>query len=147
MTWRDLLEKRLVDRHKTSSEELADLRNAVNRNLCDAGVLQLSADNRFGLAYEAALLLAKMVLACVGYRVKGQGAHHTTFVALKLALGDEITKMANYLERCRRKRNKLSYDAAGIATEQDATELLAQATAMEETVEKWIADNYPDLHQ
>ena len=68
-----------------------------------------------------------------------------TFVALKLALGDKIDQTANYLERCRRKRNELSYDAAGIATEQDATELLATAKALEEAVEKWIADEYPGL--
>ena len=58
MTWKDLLDKNLAERHKTSTEELADLRNAVERNLDDAAVSQLSADNRFGLAYEGALLLA-----------------------------------------------------------------------------------------
>lgn len=138
-----MLEERLVDRHQTSKEELVDVRNAVKRNLRDAAVPQLSADNRFGLAYEGALLLAKMAIACTGYRVKGQGAHHTTFVALKLVLGAEIDQTANYLERCRRKRNKLSYDAAGVATDQDAAELLAEATALHETVEKWIAKNHP----
>jgi len=145
MTWKELLDKKLAERHKTSSEELTDLRNAIERNLDDAAVSQLSADNRFGLAYEAALLLAKMAIACAGYRVKGQGAHHTTFVALKLALGPSVNETANYLERCRRTRNKLSYDAAGVASDQDATELLAKATALQETVKQWIASNHPDL--
>ena len=137
--------KNLVARHETSREELADLRNAVRRNLADAVIPQVSADNRFGLAYEAALLLAKMALACAGYRVKGHGAHHTTFVALKLALGPEIGPTANYLERCRRNRNKLSYDAAGVATDQDAAELLAEARALEDRVEQWIAQNHPQF--
>jgi len=145
MTWRDLLEERLVDRHQTSKEELADVRNAVKRNLRDAAIPQLSADNRFGLAYEGALLLAKMAIACAGYRVKGQGAHHTTFVALKLVLGSEIDRTADYLERCRRTRNRLSYDAAGVATDQDAAELLAEVTALKEVVQKWIAKNHPNL--
>jgi hypothetical protein len=145
MTWKELLDNKLAERHKTSREELTDLRNAIERNLDDAAVSQLSADNRFGLAYEGALVLAKMAIACAGYRVKGQGVHHTTFVALKLALGPGIDQTANYLERCRRKRNKLSYDAAGIATDQDATELLAKAMALQETVERWIASNHPDL--
>jgi len=140
-----LRDKNLVERHETSKEELADLRSAVKRNLRDAAIPQLSADNRFGLAYEAALLLAKMAIACAGYRVKGQGAHHTTFAALKLVLGAEINQTANYLERCRRKRNKLSYDAAGVATDQDATEILAAAAALEETVDKWIAENHPQV--
>lgn len=138
-------DKNLVERHETSKEELADLRSAINRNLRDAAIPQLSADSRFGLAYEGALLLAKMAIVCAGYRVKGQGAHHTSFMALKLALGAEINQTANYLDRCRRKRNKLSYDAAGVATEQEAAELLAEVTAFEGTVEKWIAENYPHL--
>jgi hypothetical protein len=145
MTWKDLLDQRLVERHQTSAEELADLRNAAHRNLCDAAIMQLSADNRFGLAYEGALLAAKMALACAGYRVKGPGAHHTTFVALKLVLGKDILQTANYLERCRRKRNELTYDAAGIATDEDAKELLAKAASLQAVVEKWIAATHPDL--
>lgn len=132
-----------MDRHTTSKREIDDLRSAVNRNLRDAGISQLSADNRFGLAYEATVLLAKMVVACSGYRVKGQGAHQTTFVALKLAMGSDIAKMASYLERCRRKRNLLSYDTAGVVTETEATEILAQAQAMQRTVEQWIAGRHP----
>lgn len=138
-----MLDKNLVERHETSNEELADLSGAVKRNLRDAAIPQLSADNRFGLAYDGALLLARMAIACAGYRVKGPGAHHTSFVALKLVFGAEMHQTANYLERCRRKRNKLSYDAAGIATDQNATELFAQATALEGTVENWIAEQHP----
>ena len=78
-------------------------------------------------------------------RVSGEGArgHHTTFVAIRLVLGAEIEPIANYFERCRRKRNTLSYDAAGIATDQDAAELLGEVTALDETVEDWIAKNHP----
>ena len=50
----------------TSKQELDDLRNAVDRNLRDAAIPQLSADNRFGVAYEAALLLGKIAVACAG---------------------------------------------------------------------------------
>jgi hypothetical protein len=59
-----------VDRHTTSKQELDDLRSVVTRNLADAAITALSADNRFGLAYEAGLLLAKMAIAAAGYRVK-----------------------------------------------------------------------------
>lgn len=145
MTWKDLLGEGRVERHKTSREELADLGNACDRDLRDAAILDLSSDNRFGLAYEGALLAAKMAIACAGYRAKGQGAHQTTFAALKLVLGDEIHVTANYLERCRRMRNKLSYDAAGVATERDAAELLGKAMDLRGIVERWIAENHPDF--
>ena len=145
MTWNELLAEKRVETHATSKQELDDLRSAVARNLRDAAIPQLSADNRFGLAYEAALLLAKMAVACAGYRVRGVGAHQTTFAALKLALGAGVNTTAAYLERCRRTRNELSYDMAGVVTDAEATEILAQAAALQGTVEQWIARNYPPL--
>ena len=136
-------ERSLVEDHETSREELADLSGAVQRNLRDAAVPQLSADNRFGLAYEAALLAAKMAIACAGYRVKGQGAHHTTSAALKLVLGPDIAAPRAISNVAGAMRNRLSYDAAGVASGEDAAELLAEATALAATVEKWIAVHHP----
>ena len=145
MTWKELVAEKRVEPHTTSKQELDDLRSAVDRNLRDAAIPQLSADNRFAVAYEAALLLAKMAVACAGYRVKGLGAHQTTFAALKFALGAGIGKTATYLERCRRKRNELSYDMAGVVTDTEAAEILAQAKMLKENVEQWIAKNHPRL--
>jgi hypothetical protein len=145
MSWKQLLTDGRVEPHQTTKQELDGLRAAVARNLTDAAVTALSADNRFAIAYEATLLSAKMVIACAGYRVKGQGAHHTTFHALKLALGAGINKTAAYLDRCRRKRNDLTYDAAGLVTTQDAEELLKEATALDRQVEAWIAKHHPKL--
>jgi hypothetical protein len=140
-----LLAEKRVETHATSKQELDDLRSAVQRDLRDAAIQELSADNRFGLAYEAALLLGKMAVACAGYRVKGQGAHQTTFAALRIALGAAINSTVSYLERCRRKRNDLSYDMAGVVTDTEATEILAQATALQNTIEEWIAKKHPRL--
>ncbi|MEI8371782.1 MAG: hypothetical protein WCJ35_02995 [Planctomycetota bacterium] len=145
MTWNELLAENRVETHTTSKQEIDDLRSVVERNLRDAAISQLSSDNRFGLAYEAALLLGKMAVACSGYRVKGQGAHQTTFAALKFALGTGISNTATYLERCRRKRNELSYDMAGVVTDTEAEEILARAAVLQNTVEQWIAQNHSHL--
>lgn len=145
MTWKDLLDENRVAVHTTSKQELDDLRSAVQRNLRDAAITQLSSDNRFGLAYEAALLLAKMVIACAGYRVKGQGAHQTTFVALALVLGPGVAAIAGYLDRCRRKPNEISYDCAGLVSDTEAAEILAKTQALQQTVDEWIAATHPHL--
>jgi hypothetical protein len=126
MTWKELLAANCIENHATSRQELDDLRRAINRNLHDAAVSGLSADNKFGLAYEAGLLLAKMAVACAGYRVKGQGAHQATFAALKLAIGAGVNETASYLDRCRRKRNEISYDTAGLVSDTEAEELLVE---------------------
>lgn len=115
------------------------------RNLDDAAIKELSDDNRFAIAYQAALLAAKMTLACAGYRVKGQGAHQTTFMGLKLAMGPKIHRTADYLDRCRRKRNDVAYDSEGVVSASDAAALLKQAKALNKDVEAWIARHYPAL--
>jgi hypothetical protein len=137
-----LLETHRVETHVTSKQEIDDLRSAVARNLRDAAIDALSADNRFGLAYEAALLLSKMALACAGYRVKGQGAHQTSFLALPLAFGGASKKTAAYFDRCRRKRNAISYDTANVVTDTEVKEILAKAKGFQQTVEAWIAKNH-----
>lgn len=83
-----------LELHATSKQELDDLRSIVERNLKDAALPGLSPHNKFGLAYEAVLLLGKMVVGCAGYRAKSQGMHRTTFQGLALAMGKGISKEA-----------------------------------------------------
>ena len=72
MTWKELLADARVEPHVTTTQELRDLGTAVGRNLRDVAVTGLSADNKFGLAYEAGLLLAKMTIACAATGSKGK---------------------------------------------------------------------------
>jgi hypothetical protein len=81
----------------------------VARDLKDARVVGLSTDRQFATAYNAVLQLAKMAIACAGYRVVGAGHHQTTFEAVELALGSSVATLASYFETCRRKRNILDF--------------------------------------
>ena len=145
MSWKSLQDQDRIEPHVTTKAELGELRAAIERNLNDAEITQLSNDNRFAIAYQAALLVAKMAIACVGYRVKGQGAHRTTFQAMKLALGTSVNVTADYLDRCRRKRNDLVYDSEGVVSSADAAELLKAAKSLYGNVEAWVAKHYPKL--
>lgn len=142
MSWKSLRAQGKVDPHTTSKAELDDLRAVIARNLQDAAIAELSADNKFSIAYQAALLTAKMAIACAGYRVKGQGAYQTTFQALPLAMGSSLRAIADHFDRCRRKRNDLAYDSQGVVTETDAAELLRKREEFKERVELWIAKMY-----
>src|SRR5947209_3090565 len=95
-TWTQLLAERRVQTHDTSKAELTELRAAVERDLKDAAVSQLSDDRRFTIAYGAVLLLTKMVIACAGYRVTGTAHHYTMFQVLPLAMGKEMEGLAAY---------------------------------------------------
>ncbi len=147
MSWTDLLNKKTVQPHTTSLSEIAALRSVVERDLQDASLKGLSADRRFATAYNAALQLSQIAINCAGYRVKIGGGHHQkTFEAVRLAVAaPEVEDLADYFDLCRRKRNDIDYDAAGIVSETDADELLSKAKEFRALVEDWIKNTHPQL--
>jgi len=145
MSWQQLLTTRRVQPHTTSRQELNGLRAVLVRDLHDARVPGLSTDRQFATAYNAVLQLAKMAIACAGYRVVGQGHHLTTFEALELAMGPGIAPLASYFDTCRRKRNMLDYDMANVVTETEARELMVQAEQFRQLVEQRIVQHYPQF--
>ena len=111
-----LLASKCIERHLTSSNELAGLRKLIARDLGDAAVPGLSADRTFATAYNAVLQLSKMALVCAGYRVSATlpGHHQTTFEVAGLVLGATARQLNDYFETCRRKRNVIDYDSADV---------------------------------
>src|SRR5256885_17143354 len=95
--------------HKSSQKEIRDLLGIVRRDLADAGG-KISADWRFGIAYNAALKLCGILLLASGYRPEKALQHYRTIAALPLILGDGHNDDATYLEACRIKRNTVEYD-------------------------------------
>ena len=146
MTWQQLLAERKVQRHTTSRQELDDLRAVVERDLADAGLSALSPDRRFATAYNAALQTAKMAVACAGYRVASTPGHHRLhFEAARIALGPKAKRFLDYFDTCRRKRNVIDYDAAFVATDTEAEEILRETKAFTAFAEQWIQSTHPGL--
>ena len=139
MNWQQLLKDGRAERHRTSPNELEGLRAVVGRNLADANVAEISADTRFACAYEAALALATIALAHAGYRAKGPGHHRTTFLALTLAMvEEEDAEDARYFDACRRLRNELSYEAAGVVSVREVDELIQRVEGFQTRVESLL---------
>ena len=148
MTWTKLLANHDVQRHQTSKKELDDMRALVARDLADSNVAGLSADRRFATAYNAALPVANMALACGGCRVTAKTGHHkVTLDSVKLAVGNTVDKYADYFERCRRKRNVIDYTRSRVAADSEAKETVQQATDFYEFVEAWIDTSFPNLRR
>ena len=137
--------ERRVQAHTTSLREMDDPRAVVARDLTDAALPALSADRRFATAYNAALQLSKMVIACAGYRVTGTGHHRTTFEAMELVLGPSESGLSAYFDACRRKRNVVDYDLANVASDTEAEQLLREVERFRGIVEAWIASSHPGL--
>lgn len=121
-----------------SRQEIADLKAIVRRDLHDAHDTGISADWRFGIAYNACLKLCTILLRAEGYRPAQSSAHYRTLAALPLILGDSHSDDADYLETCRRKRNVVEYDRVGCATDADADELIRFAEQLRESVDRWL---------
>src|SRR5512136_1699147 len=104
-----------IESHVTSPEEIANLLAIVDRDLADAGK-EISADWRFGIAYNAALKLCTILLYAEGYRPEKTLQHFRTIQALPLILGSHHEEDAKYLDTCRNKRNVVEYDSVGGVT-------------------------------
>jgi len=130
--------------HTTSTKEIADLFDIVNRDLEDA-VGNISTDWRFGIAYNAALKLCTILLYAEGYRPEKTLQHYRTVQSLPIILGKRYEKDAKYLDTCRSKRNVVEYDYVGGVTEDDVEELIAFVNELHGEVMNWLREKHPKL--
>jgi len=132
--------------HRTSREEISHLLDIVERDLNDAQ-RDISTDWRFGIAYNAALKLCRILLAAEGYRPSHDSQHYRTLAALPEILGDTKKADAEYLDDCRKKRNIIEYDSVGGASESDADELIMFVKEFRGEVIAWLRKEHPELVQ
>jgi len=139
------LDEGRLRRHKTSAKEIAELFRLVDRDLADAQISGISADRSFSTAYNAALLLATILLRATGHRTAGHGHHWTTFQVLPEIMGKAEQGRADYLDSCRRKRNIADYDTAGVISDSEVEEILEETKSFRKDVVDWLSKKHPDL--
>ena len=144
MTLRQWFDNGWLRPHTTTPEEIENLFQIVDRDLKDArsGV---SADWRFGIAYNATLKLCTILLYAEGYKAERNLQHYRTIQALPKILGSEKNDDADYLDTCRAKRNTAEYDSVGVATDRDSDELIEFAESFRDEVIAYLRKNHPEL--
>jgi hypothetical protein len=144
LSLQDWLENGRLGTHKSSSREIADLLRAVDRDLADAQIQDLSADRRFAIAYSAALLSATAALAASGYRAPQEGHHYWTIrsLAFTMQIDDKTIRKLNGF---RKKRNITDYEMIGMVSKQEVDEMISLAQELRAVVEKWLRKQHPDL--
>ncbi len=130
--------------HRTSRKEISSLLSIVERDLTDAR-RDISSDWRFGIAYNAALKLSRILLSAEGYRPSHELQHYRTLAALPEILGETKKEDAEYLNDCRKKRNVVEYDTVGGASDFDADELISFVEGFKDEVTAWLKKNHPEL--
>lgn len=144
MSLKNWLENGWLRTHKSSRKEISDLFQIIDRDLRDASG-NISADWRFGIAYNAALKLCTILLYAEGYRPEKTLQHYRTIQALPLILGSAYKEDVKYLDTCRNKRNTAEYDYVGVAAADDVDELIDFVKELREKIIKWLEEKHPHL--
>lgn len=120
---------------------VAKLLAAAERNLADAQLVGLSAENRFDAAYKAIMQLAMVALHANGYRtLTSRPGHHQTAIqtlGLTVALGADKVRL---LDALRKQRNLADYSGDPVP---DATvaECFKSADELRAHVRSWLGAN------
>jgi len=141
----DNLVGRTLERVEPERAGIARMLAAAERNIADAGLPGLSAENRFDAAYKAILQCAMVALRANGFRtLTSQAGHHQTALqTLPLTIGLAKDRMI-LLDALRKQRNLADYEGEPV-TAQGVAECLTQARQLLADVKKWLKANRPGL--
>jgi hypothetical protein len=140
----DWLNEKLIEKHRTSAGEIANLLHICDRDLEKVQIVELGPDWRLSIAHNAALQAATAALAAAGYRARSEGQHYRLIQSLAFTVNTKPA-VIKQLDKFRKKRNMSDYERAGLVTEQEAAEMIELAKQIRNAVEFWIRLNYPDL--
>lgn len=118
---------------------------SAGRNLADARLAGLSADNRFDAAYKAIMQCAMIGLWANGYRTATSqpGHHQTALQALPKTMGLAQDTVI-ILDALRKQRNLNDYEGDPV-TDAAVRECLTQAEALLTHTRHWLQAKRPDL--
>lgn len=121
------------------------LLSAAKRNIADAQIEAISAENRFDVAYKAIMQLANAALQANGYRtLTSQPGHHVTMLqSLGQTIGLDKTDII-VLDALRKQRNVADY-SGDIVPASTVEECLTRATDLLQDVVVWFKNNKPEL--
>ncbi len=143
MTLQNLLAIHRLQAHAPDAGAIRKLLEAARRNLADARVAQISADNRFDAAYKCIMQCAMLGLWGSGYRAAtSQPGHHQTAIqSLGLTMGVAQADII-VLDALRRQRNASDYegDPVSAATLDSCME---EAGKLLRHTESWLLKKNP----
>lgn len=125
--------------------QIARLLAAADRNLADAQIPALSAENRFDASYKAIMQVAMVALNANGYRtLTSKPGHHRTAIqtlTLTVMLAPEKVRVLDAL----RKQRNLSDYAGDLVPDSAVAECLLSAKDLLAHVRAWLVTHKPEL--
>jgi len=119
------------------------LLSAAERNISDAHVIEISAENRFDAAYKAIMQLANVALQVNGYRtLTSKPGHHMTMIqTLSQTIGLERSTVIT-LDALRKQRNIADY-SGGVVPGSAVDECISHAEDLLQNVSIWLKEHKP----
>lgn len=121
------------------------LLSAAERNIADAHVMEISAENRFDVAYKAIMQLANASLQANGFRtLTSKPGHHMTMIQLlSQTIGLDKQKVI-VLDALRKQRNVSDYSGDSVPTSA-VNDCIRYAEDLLNEVNYWLTENKPEL--
>ncbi|MES9857310.1 MAG: DNA-binding protein [Sedimenticola sp.] len=121
------------------------LLEAAARNLKDAHVVEVSAENHLDAAYKAIMQLANASLQANGFRtLTSKPGHHQTMLQLLVkSVGLESDTMV-ILDSLRKQRNVADY-SGDLISELAMSECIQQAEQLQRVVLMWFEKNHAEF--
>ena len=127
-------------KHNPTKDELTAIFGVVDRNFKDAAIKGLSSDQKYILSYQAGFEAALAFIKSYGYRPIKAGHHFIVWQCLKEVLNEgKIKKQILLFENAAKKRSKLSYDIAGLASQKEADEMFYEAQDFAKRIKEEIS--------
>lgn len=134
-----------LEKIKPDAAVIGRLLSAARRNITDARVTEISAENRFDAAYKAIMQLANTALQANGFRtLTSKPGHHMTMIqTLSQTIGvDRQTVIV--LDALRKQRNVADY-SGDVVPMSAVEECLSHAEVLQVAVHNWLEKNTPEL--
>lgn len=134
-----------LDRIKPDASVVKRLISSAERNIADAHVLEISAENRFDVAYKAIMQLANAALQANGYRtLTNKPGHHMTMIQTLNQTADIDKLTVITLDALRKQRNVSDY-SGDVIPASAVEECILHAENLSRDIKRWLKENRPEL--
>lgn len=134
-----------LDRIKPDASVVKRLISSAERNIADAHVLEISAENRFDVAYKAIMQLANAALQANGYRtLTNKPGHHMTMIQTMNQTAGIDRQTVIVLDALRKQRNVADY-SGDIIPISAVDECISHAKNLLNDTRNWLKENKPEL--
>ena len=134
-----------LERIEPDAGSIAKLLDAAKRNLADAHIKEVSAENRFDAAYKAIMQLANAALQANGYRtLTSKPGHHMTMIQTLNQTIEVDSQTIIVLDKLRKQRNVADY-SGDLIPDSTVSDCVDHAERLLQDINQWLRANKREL--